>query len=374
MAETSCDIAIIGGGLAGGLAAMALAQGRPDLKVRLIEAGERVGGNHIWSFFDSDLDADGPTLVAPLVAHRWSGYDVAFPGHSRQLGGHYNSITSDRFDAVLRETVDVVLNAPVKTAGLDRVELASGESIAATAVIDARGQADISGLQCGWQSFLGQELRLAAPHGLERPVVMDASVAQIGGYRFVYLLPFGPCTVFVEDTYYQDAPEIDADALRARIAAYAADRGWTVEAVEREEIGALPVVMGGAMPHTDLPAIGVRGGLFHPTTGYSLPDAVRVALLISGAQDLSSAGLKALLDRESRRVWRQRGFYRMLDKMLFRAARPEERFRIFDRFYRLDPGLIARFYAARSTTLDKIRILSGKPPVPIASAMKALFT
>lgn len=360
--------------MAGGLTALALARKRPDLKVRLIEAGERLGGNHIWSFFDSDLDPAGRELVAPLVAHRWSGYDVAFPGHKRRLGGHYNSITSDRFDAVVQEAVDVTLNAPVQAVGRNSVELTSGDVVRADAVIDARGQADISGLHCGWQSFLGQELRLAAPHGLERPVVMDATVEQIGGYRFVYLLPFGPSTVFIEDTYYQDAPEIDAEALRGRIAAYAAARGWVVEAIEREEVGALPVVMGGTLPATDLPAIGVREGLFHPTTGYSLPDAVSTALLVANAPDLSAGALKALLGGESRRLWRQRGFYRMLDKMLFRAAQPEERFRIFERFYRLDPGLIARFYAAQSTTLDKIRILSGKPPVPIASAMKALLT
>jgi lycopene beta-cyclase len=372
--RTSCDIAIIGGGLAGGLTALALGRLRPELKVRLIEAGERLGGNHIWSFFDSDLDAEGRDLVGPLVAHRWSGYDVAFPGHRRRMGGRYNSITSDRFDAVVAAAVDVTTSASVNSATEHQVELATGERIEAKAVIDARGQADISGLQCGWQSFLGQELRLAEPHGLERPVVMDASVEQIGGYRFIYLLPFGARSIFVEDTYYQDRPGIDAAALRGRIAEYAGRRGWTVEKVAREEVGALPVVMGGALPANDLPAIGVRGGLFHPTTGYSLPDAVKTALLIARAPDLSGPALQTLLTGESRRLWRQRGFYRMLDKMLFRAARPEERFRIFERFYRLDEGLIARFYAAQSTTADKIRILSGKPPVPIASAMKALLT
>src|SRR3546814_5758667 len=49
-----CDIAIVGGGLAGGLAALALAAKRPDLDVRLVEPGP-IGGNHVWSFFDSDI-------------------------------------------------------------------------------------------------------------------------------------------------------------------------------------------------------------------------------------------------------------------------------------------------------------------------------
>jgi len=58
--------------------------------------------------------------------------------------------------------------------------------------------------------------------------------------------------------------------------------------------------------------------------------------------------------------------------MMMRAARSEERYRIFERFYRLDPRLIGRFYAGRSTMADRLRILSGKPPVPIGRALAAL--
>ena len=42
-------------------------------------------------------------------------------------------------------------------------------------------------------------------------------------------------------------------------------------------------------------------------------------------------------------------------------------------FYRLDPALIARFYAGRSTRADKLRILSGRPPVSLARAFAALW-
>jgi len=58
--------------------------------------------------------------------------------------------------------------------------------------------------------------------------------------------------------------------------------------------------------------------------------------------------------------------------MLFRAAEPEERYRILERFYRLSPSLIGRFYAGRSTMTDKARILTGKPPVPIVRAVRAI--
>jgi lycopene beta-cyclase len=62
----------------------------------------------------------------------------------------------------------------------------------------------------------------------------------------------------------------------------------------------------------------------------------------------------------------------MLGAMLFRAAEPDERYRIFQRFYGLAPGLIARFYAGRSNAADKLRILAGKPPVSVCRALAAL--
>ena len=52
--------------------------------------------------------------------------------------------------------------------------------------------------------------------------------------------------------------------------------------------------------------------------------------------------------------------------MLF-GAPPERRLRVFERFYRLEEGLIERFYAGRSTLADRARILCGKPPVPLAA-------
>ena len=74
----------------------------------------------------------------------------------------------------------------------------------------------------------------------------------------------------------------------------------------------------------------------------------------------------------SRGKGRCRGFYRMLDTMLFKAAEPDERYRVLERFYRLAPDLIGRFYAGQSTMADKARILTGRPPVPILRAISAL--
>ena len=63
----------------------------------------------------------------------------------------------------------------------------------------------------------------------------------------------------------------------------------------------------------------------------------------------------------------------MLDTMLFRAAEPEDRYRVLERFYRRPAGLISRFYAGRSTWVDQLHILSGRPPVALRRAVEALL-
>ena len=62
-------------------------------------------------------------------------------------------------------------------------------------------------------------------------------------------------------------------------------------------------------------------------------------------------------------------FLRLLNRMLFRAAKPEERYTVLQRFYGLNQGLIERFYAGTLTWRDKARILIGKPPVPVSKAL-----
>ena len=59
----------------------------------------------------------------------------------------------------------------------------------------------------------------------------------------------------------------------------------------------------------------------------------------------------------------------MLTKMLFATAAPDLRYVVLQRFYRLNCGLIERFYAGKSTLADRLRVLTGKPPVPFFKAI-----
>ena len=380
-ATIRCDVAIVGAGLAGGLLALAFRCRHPDLDVRLIDAAETIGGNHLWSFFGSDVATADRWLVEPLVCHGWRRYDVAFPHHARTIEQTYYSIESARLDAVVRAAMPadaLMLGRKVLAASATAVVLADGDRVEATGVIDARGVADLGTLDLGWQKFVGREIETEAPHGREHPVVMDATVKQVDGYRFVYVLPFAADRVFVEDTYYSERSELNRRAIEQRLDRYAADHGWTGRTL-REESGVLPVAMGGDFDAywrsggRSVAKAGMRAGLFHPTTGYSLPDAVRTAVMIVARRDFAGQALHDATYAHAKATWEERGFYRMLDTMLFRAAEPEERYRVLERFYRLAPRLVGRFYAGQSTMADKARILTGKPPVPFGRAVRVLL-
>lgn len=382
MSGPRCDIAIAGGGLSGGLIALALARARPEVRVTLVEEGPVLGGQRRWSWFASDLPPDGAGLLARFRKSEWdAGYDVVFPAYARRLTTPYRSLASDDFDAALRRELPAeAVRCNRRIAALDGggVTLSDGERIAARATIDCRGFEPTPHLTGGWQVFMGRYLRTAAPHRVARPVIMDAGVPQLGGYRFVYVLPLGAHELLVEDTYYADAPVLDRSALSSRIEAYCAENGWTGE-ILGHETGVLPVVTGGdfgawqrASASEGVALAGARGGFWHPLTSYTLPQAVAVALEVAANADLPGDQLAALLAAKARQHWRRTAFYRCLGRMLFGAAAPAERYKVLERFYRLPQPLVERFYAARSTAGDRRRVLCGRPPVPVTKAFAAL--
>ena len=382
MSGRRCDIAVVGGGLAGGLIALALQRARPEIAVRVIEAGPSPGGNHRWSWFASDLGEEGAWLMRPFRTARWEeGYDVAFPGHVRHLTTPYHSLASGDFAAALGRELPpgtIETGKPVRALLADRVICEDGETIAARAVIDCRSFEPTPHLSGGWQVFLGRHMRTGVPHGVRWPVIMDATVDQLGGYRFVYVLPLGADELFIEDTYYQDKPVLDRGALSRRVDAYCERHGWTGELLG-SETGVLPVVTGGDLRRWQaerrvegVARAGAHAGFIHPLTSYTLPFAVETALAVAREGDLPGDQLAAMLETRAQRHWARTRFYRRLGSMLFGAAHMHERWRVFERFYRLDQGLIERFYAARSTRADRLRVLCGRPPVPLGRALGAL--
>ncbi len=369
----SFDYVLVGGGLQSALIALALRARRPEATVAVVEKAATLGGNHTWSFHGGDVKADAMRWLDPLVAHRWPAHDVVFPSLQRTIAQAYLSIASTQVDPVVRDALSsspgsaVLTGSAVTTVAPRSVTLADGSLLEARLVVDARGPRlpSVEG-GAGYQKFLGLELATEGPVPIARPCLMDATVPQIDGFRFVYTLPLAKDRVLVEDTYYSDSPELNLDVLRARVMDYARARGLLGPRVVREETGVLPLPWRGSLPHPSKPPLvaGYGGGWFHPVTGYSLPIAVRLAEHVAdhAPEEIFGQGLERLA-REHRR---QSRFAHLLNRLMFCAYPPHERWHVLERFYGLPEATIARFYALQLRTGDRLRILSGRPPTGLS--------
>ena len=381
---TNAGAILVGGGLANVLIALRLRAERPGTNVLVLEQGPSLGANHTWSFHDTDLTPEQLAWIEPLVIARWPRQEVRFPTGRRVLETGYRSISSERLHTVAMELLgpSVRLNCPVRDVGGDSVTLGDGTVLSAALVIDGRGALQQQPLALGYQKFAGIEIETAVPHGQAHPIIMDATVPQTDGYRFVYSLPFSPTRMLIEDTYYSDTPDLDAGSLGAGLEAYASAQGWKVDKILRREAGVLPITLAGDIDRhwrsmgQVIPRSGMRAWLFHATTGYSLPNAVRLAGEIARAPDLSSKAIARLIEARSRETWKSQAIFRLLNRSMFLAADPAGRVRILDRFYsKLPAASIERFYAGalRKTDIAMLMaIMATKPPVNIGRAIACL--
>ena len=368
-ARAHFDLALVGGGLQNALILLASLHHWPERRILLVERDTQLGGNHTWSFHTAAVAEDDWAFIEPLVAARWPRHRVIFPEHERVLEQPYASILSDRLDEVVRERFadhprcQLVTGVAADEIGAHEVGLADGRRFSADLVVDARGpdRLQLSGA-AGYQKFLGLELRLEEPSPITEPWLMDVRVPQTDGFRFFYVLPFDERHVLVEDTYYSDSPKLDRDHLREEIFAYCREHGLVSADVAREEAGVLPIpVEGVAATSTRGPLVaGYQGGWFHATTGYSFPIALRLARHI--ATRIPGTAFDADYRRLAREHQRQTRFCLLLNRMMFRAFRPEDRYSPLSRFYRLPEATILRFYGLATTALDRARVVVGRPP------------
>jgi lycopene beta-cyclase len=367
--DAPASVEILGGGLAGSLALCALKWKWPDLEIRVWERAEFKKA-HTWCFHESDIDPDSWVWLKPLVSHSWEKYSVRFPRRSRTLQSRYHAIRSEDFHAKVRGRY------PGSFFKLEAGANILGDRSQNNLVLRATGWPVSERLedprQFGWQKFVGLDLRLSKPHGLNGPILKDATVEQTDGYRFVYSLPWDERTLLVEDTYYSNSQDLDIENVKERILGYVKSQGWEVESVLREEAGALPLEMSSNFkndPENEV-SIGAASGLAHPVTGYTTS-----SLFYQIEAGLKSDRFSPELFRENvlrakREQAQQFRYFHLLNRMLFFAAEPKERYRVLERFYGLDAELIGRFYAGRLRLTDRARILVGRPPVPLGPALR----
>ena len=359
----------------------------PHLRVQIVEASDHLAGDHTWSFNLTDIREEFRDWLKPFIAHQWNSYDVKFPKRERTLGITYCTGNSETLRACVQTHIDsgrlqVSLNTSVAQLSADSVILENGDVLSAKCVLDARGFKPSDDVVLGYQKFVGHVIKTKAPHGLSRPIIMDATVEQLGGYRFVYCLPYSETEVLVEDTYYTDGADLNSQEVDARIKDYIRDNlGVDHHEVVRREKGILPITLSVdeaygtdvSEAHSAPVRLGMTGGYYHAVTGYSFPEALKSACVVSDMIEQHWPDFAEKLQHEMayHRVdhYHEESFLRLLNRMLFKAAKPEKRYAVLERFYGLSEGIVERFYRNRLTKKDKLRILIGKPPVPVSKAL-----
>lgn len=357
-------VIIIGGGLWGGLLAWTYQKRMPETDFVLYESGSKLGGNHTWCFHDSDISQDAMKLLTPFLRKSWDKYEVSFPSYRRVVDIPYHAISSDQFDKIIKETIPeskIRLNSSINvTEALDEAKL----------VFDCRGLQTYK--NCGHQKFLGLEVETSAPHGLNHPILMDATVPQLDGFRFIYVLPFNESTLLVEDTRYSNNPDLDITKYREEVMSFMISKGWKESRILREECGILPLPFHYERTQENFgDAINLRG-IFHDTTGYSLPDAVRLIDSIVRV-GMDKEKILARVRDYRKETESNRNFFCFLNRMMFQAADDNDRYKTLEFFYRAQESAISKFYAGKMSGLDKALFFLGKPPVSISRALQTIM-
>lgn len=357
-------ILIAGGGVAGSLAALALARSRPEVPLLLVGEEAHFGGDRTLFLLDDSLGDEEMKLAAPLTAQAWTGHYAAFPGRSRKLGLACRALTPEAIDRAVRETLrpdQYRTEARIVAVRDQSLLLQGGETIAAEGALDARDTAHLTNLELGWRKSLAHHLQFETAHRVDLPVAVDATMANAGTCRFFSLLPFGESALRIEEVQYSTAANIDSDAAQERIAAYAARRGWKGGSVEGEEVDTAPIALGGdfqaywRLGGARVAKLGVRGGFFHPTTGCTASDALTTALLLASQRDFSGAALHDLFEAAANAAWKRRETYRSFNRALIGGAGCGA----LAALYQLDASLIGRFFGERLGILDRRKVLAA---------------
>jgi lycopene beta-cyclase len=356
---------IAGGGVSASLAALAMARLRPEVPLLLVPEGEGLGGKRTLLLYDEGLSDEERELVAPLIAESWDSVYTAFPGRSRKLKLACHAITPERIEAAVREALrpeQIRIEDKIVAVRDASLLLQGGETILGHGALDARFWSHQATLELGWRRSFGRLCRFSAPHRVDRPVLVDATLGEGKLCGFFALTPFGEQALLVERVDYGPGPEVDVAAAGAAIADYVAARGWKGGAAEREESAAVPVALGGdfgaywRIGGARVAKLGARGGFFHPTGGSPLPDAIRTALLLTRQRDFGGAALHDLFEAEAAALWKKREFYRGFNRLLLRDGRGCAPLAAL---YDMDAALIARFEADQIGLFDRRKLMAA---------------
>ncbi|MBV9931142.1 MAG: hypothetical protein JO013_09380, partial [Alphaproteobacteria bacterium] len=310
---------IAGGGLAGSLAALAMARLRPDVPMLLVAETPTLGGPGILLVLEPMLGAAERDFLVPLATCSWDACYALLPGRPRKLRLRCHAIEAGAIDKALRETLrpeQLRLEAKIVAVRDDSLLLVGGETLGGVGAIDARGWAHQTTLELGWRHAVSRTVRLPRPHRLDLPVAADTSLGSGKRCALFTCLPLDPQRLVVEHIRYARGVEAEATEGSAAIDAYLAARGWEDAQTESEEASSTAVPLGGdfagywRIGGARVAKLGARGGFFGLGIGPAIGDAAEAALALTRRRDFGGGSLHDAYEEAAAGLWRRRDFYR----------------------------------------------------------------
>jgi lycopene beta-cyclase len=368
---------ILGAGCSGLSLCYCLLERGVDAPILILDRKRTFEDDRTWCFWDVE-----PTPFTQLALKEWRSWDFLSAGRSVTQTTNrypYKCLASRDFYqhalARLAESPNVTVRLGEEVRGYTeendevRVET-SGGTLRSRQVFDGCGLPPGSPVfeearrKATWvpQKFLGLRIRAHKPvFDPERCTLMDFSVDQLRGLRFVYVLPMGEREALVENVYLSEADVSQAEH-RAEIGVYLESiYGLSPDEYEvlGEERGYIPMTDHafprrlGERTHN----IGMLGGETRPSTGYTFLRIQRHCRALAAAV---ASGADPPERTHTRRL-------DLLDSLFLRFVRerPGDCPEVYRRMFAgVPPDSLVRFLTEKSTPLDEARLIRALPKTP----------
>lgn len=362
------DVVIVGAGVAGLSLAAHLAQRGFPGRVLLVEQDQASHPLRAWATWSATSRLIGATAASfGRVRVHARGYDRVLdlsPYRYRVITQACLRRDAERlmqrhggFSTVHGTVLDVVDEASRAVVVLD------DRAVAGTWVFDSRPAlvtAETELAFTGWHVVTDR-----GGFCPEVPTLMDFRTRQDDGVSFAYVVPTGAHEALIEHTTFRAAGRTvgqptAAPALDAYLTGVLGIDAYSVTGVEAAILPLAAICRRPRGRHTL--AVGLRGGLLKPTTGYAFDRIQRDSVAVVAS--LARNGHPFELPRSRRR-------HRWLDDVLLSLIRtaPAQVEAAFDSLFdRPDAAPVLRFLDEDTSLADESRLIAGLSPAPFIRA------